>query len=302
MKKLGLLFVAIVLGVGYVERGAIIHASEKYIYYSPCDTPIPYSIGSVDPRFAITTGTFREDIEAATAIWSTVEGKPLFVYDPQSPFTISMVYDQRQLLNSQINQLHTQLDTQNNSIKPQLSEYNQKVIDFKQKVANLNQQISSWNAKGGAPEEVFNQLKQQQASLQQEQDQLKAMALQLNQSTDSYNNQVSELNQDVTSFNQALQVKPEEGLYTQDGSDRNIKIYFNNSKQELTHTLAHELGHALGMGHNDTALSIMYPQTNLSITPSEQDISALQTACRKVSIINIAQERLALILKQYKFQ
>lgn len=47
----------------------------------------------------------------------------------------------------------------------------------------------------------------------------------------------------------------DQGLYYADGID----IYFFEDKDDLRITIAHELGHALGIGHTDDPATLMYP-------------------------------------------
>src|SRR6266550_6114789 len=122
------------------------------------------------------------------------------------------------------------------------------------------------------------------------------MADQLNLSTDQYNEQIQQLNQKVDNYNNVLVNKPEEGLYSRDGMNETIDIYFNNSQQELIHTIAHEMGHALGLGHNSNPQSIMYPQTNLAITPSIKDEDTLAQVCQKRSIFLLTAEKIILFM------
>ena len=284
MKKV--IYFILVIGFlifGYYNKAIIIAEANNYLYYSPCATSKAFRIGNVDPRFNISKTELIADAEQAASAWKNSQGMTLLTYDPNATMPINMIYDQRQALNTQINSLNNQVTQQKNSLKPEISDYQQQVAQFKQKSDALNQQIQYWNNKGGAPQNVYNNLISQQQSLQQQAAQLQTQANQLNQSTDQYNQQIQQLNQKVNNFNTVLSTKPEEGEYIQNGASEQIDIYITNSQQELIHTLAHEMGHSLGLGHNSNPQSIMYPYTNLAITPSISDEEALTAACQKQS-------------------
>jgi predicted Zn-dependent protease len=297
MKKIIVaIIIAVLLFAGYFNRATIAQGAYQILYQSPCQAPKTFRIGSVDPRFNISKDELMLDAEKAGGVWKNDQGVVLMQYDPNSSMPINMVYDQRQYLNSQINTLNNQVSQQKNSLKPEISDYQQKVAAFKKESNDLNAQVQYWNTKGGAPQDVYNSLIAKQQALQQQATQLQQMADQLNQSTDQYNDQIQQLNQQVDNYNNVLVNKPEEGLYSRDGADEKIDIYFNNSQQELIHTLTHEMGHAIGLGHNANPKSIMYPQTNLAVTPSVDDEYALSQVCEKRSIFEIAATQIVLLL------
>jgi predicted Zn-dependent protease len=301
MKKLiWVIILVLLLGIGYQNRAVLASQVEKVTYYSSCDAPIRYKIGTIDDRFNITKEQFKQDVEEASSIWSTAAGKQLFVYDPEGPLTVSLEYDERQSLNSQINELDTKLDEQNKKLEPEIAAYEQQVAAFKQKATQLNNEIDEWNKKGGAPMDVYKGLVERQKALQAESRQLQARASELGQSTEAYNSEVQELSQTVDTYNEALKFKPEEGIYIQDQEGRRIIIYFYNTKTELVHTLAHELGHALGLDHIANTKAVMFSRTNNAVILTDEDLSALTEVCRKRSIAEIAQERISYILSQFK--
>lgn len=254
----------------------------SHLYFSYCDSPIHYRVDNVDSRFGVSKTVFENDISGAAQIWDKVEGKDLFIYDPKGELSINLTYDERQALNNQINQIQNQLSNQQSTLKPELQQYQQESASFSQKVQQFKQEVDYWNSRGGAPPDEYQKLQQEQSDLKAEADRLDQMARELNLTADQYNANVDKYNQTVGEFNQALQLKPEEGLY--DGPNDRIDIYFNNSQSELTHTLAHELGHALGMDHNQNAKSIMYPYSTQYVVPSPDDIASLQDVCKEHSI------------------
>lgn len=260
--------------------------ANKYLYRSLCDTPITYSLGNIDKRFGMTNQEVLSDAQTATRIWGVYEGKNLVQYDPASTFKINMVYDERQQLSTQLGNLQDQLNTQKNSLDPQIAAYEKLKTDFQNKLNAYQDEVRKWNSEGGAPQDVYDRLLQEKSDLQKQADNLNAQAKSLNQDTQDYNSVVNQLNGTVGKLDRTLAQKPEEGLY--DPKNDAIDIYFNTNKDELIHTLAHEMGHALGLGHVDNPDAIMYKFSSASVTLSGEDQNALSTLCQKHSFWDIA--------------
>lgn len=309
MKKLAVFFVVIltilVVGSSYFQIHSFADLDKK-LSYSFCDNPIHYKIGTVDPKFSLSSKEFAQDVFEAAQVWSKADSRQLFVYDPDGKLTISLVYDQRQQLNSQIRSLESELKQNRANLDPQIVAFEAKEADFKNQVTALNQQIEYWNQKGGAPPEEYDKLIQKQQQLKRQVEELNATARSLNLSATSYNNEVSKLNQTIDLFNEELSLRPEEGLY--DPKEAKVEIYFSISRAELIHTLAHELGHVLGIDHNRDKRSIMYPYTTRNTTLSKEDLASLQRVCKRYSLAEAVQAylqraalNLKLILRSYNF-
>lgn len=303
MKKIVWLIIlfSIFMG-GYIFKTPIVASANNLLYQSPCETPKTFRIGNIDKKYNITREQFIESINEAGKIWSSRYGKELFVYNPEGDIEVNLVYDQRQFLSSQINELDTKIKTQQNDLDPRISDYKRKTAEFRAKAEQLNTEIEMWNKNGGAPPDEFNRLKSRQESLRSEAANLQQEAASLNQSTDEYNQQVGQLQQTVNNFNEQLSYKPEEGEYIYNNGVETINIYFDNSRTQLIHTLAHELGHSLGIAHNNNELSIMYPQSTETIGLTREDTDALFVACEKRSVITTTAEKFALIVNQLRLQ
>jgi hypothetical protein len=257
--------------------------------YSQCDQPLSYKIGSIDPRFGISQSDVSEDSREATELWSSAEGKNLFTQTAAAKLTVNFVYDERQALDTQIDQLNNKLKENNASLQQQIDDFKTQAASFQQRLDAFNKKVDEYNAQGGAPQDVYPTLVQEQNQLKAEGDRLNARAKELNLSTHDFNTSVSTLNQDINQFNSALAKKPEEGLYN--GGDNTITIYFASNRQELLHTLTHEFGHALGMDHVTDPEAIMYPFTTKSLTVTDDDKKQLAYVCREQSsIMHYAQQ------------
>lgn len=296
MKKLlGVIIFLLVGGVvAFLFRQPLTTYANTLIYYYPCNTPIAYKISSIDPRFNLTESELQVALGEAAGIWSDAQGKELFVFDQEKgELVIGLVYDSRQLLTSQISSKEEEVKNKQGTLNAQIAQYENQVADFKQRVAKLNQTIQSWNSQGGAPKEEFDKIVAEQQTLQTEAQTLNARASELNLSAQDYNLNVGDLNQTIDTFNSEIERRPEEGLYNP--KDNTITIYFSNSREELVHTLAHELGHARGIGHLENEESIMFPLSTETTQLSSEDKVALEAVCRRRSLLEQLQEKIALL-------
>lgn len=272
----------------------IINLRDLY-YFSVCEKPLTYSIGKIDEQFHVTKNELQEATNEAATLWNTAMKKPIFRFDQEAKLTVNLSYDTRTGLSTQINELESELDAKKDSIDPSITEYKKRLANYDQKLDSLNAEIQSWNDKGGAPPEVFERLNREQQELKTEAAVLQEMANNLNQSTEQFNQNVSELNQKVDNFNDALSTRPEEGVY--DPAKDTITVYFNNDREELVRTLAHELGHARGLEHVNNKDSIMYYQTNHSNTLSSEDISEITSVCRERTRLSVIEDRFRLLFE-----
>jgi hypothetical protein len=270
---------------------------------SPCLPPLAYSVASPDPRFGITKEQVIAYAQEAEAVWESKIGKDLFAYDPTGEFTIRFSYDARQEntfhaqeleisleeQTSEYEELKKEFDEQNESVEKKIQVYNTRVANFEQKLKNFNEEMGEWNKKGGVTKEASIRLQEEQAELMKEQDEINAFAESINEHITQTQNQAKTLNQSVTTLNQNVDLYNSlfenmptfsKGVYN--GGE--IILYQFKSKEDLILTLAHEFGHALGIGHIDDPSSLMYPYIkDQSLDPIEItffDIQEANTVCR----------------------
>lgn len=174
---------------------------------------------------------------------------------------------------------------------------------YNQKMAAYDQQVEFWNNKGGAPKKEYEKLVQEQLEiaaiqkqLEPEQEHLKQMYDSLKVREDEYNSLVAQLNNVAEIYNRLsadvnkkvgyyneIRGEREEfvtGLYISGGGEERIDIFQYYDQDDLVLTIAHEMGHALGLDHATSLYSIMYPKTEgQKMQISTEDLNMLNAVC-----------------------
>ncbi len=261
----------------------------------PFDTRLRYRIIDVDPRFKLTTEQVKQLSVQATQIWKDGTGQDYFVYDPNAQLAIHFIYDERQIESEQRREHLSQLETGQRQWldkKQRLDQTEQEILNNKQfldlKQQQLNQQIQQYNQEQltaqQRPTSIVDRdyFQRRQQALQDNIQQVQQEITQYNQKISDLNQQVDELNQLNQQLDQSVhqykqRFQPHlfhKGLF----NGREILIYEFESEDDLRLTLAHELGHALGLQHANDPTALMYPlmkdqnAENFSLTQADREL------------------------------
>lgn len=268
-------------------------------FSAPCAKPIPYTVGSVDSRFGLSKSEIVADLAKSSGLWNAAAGKSLLVYAPNDPsaMPVNFVYDTREeavALGSKIDSTEATQNTERSQLDAEQAQYVAAQQAYASAVAAFNaaseqyaSEVRQVNNSGGADPATYARLNAEQARLKQQQQDLETrgqaldqQGTQLQAKIDAYNASVSSINQIVSAFNKNAGGDFEEGQYVRTASGaQHIDIYAYKNQSELLHSLAHELGHAIGLGHNQNPVSIMFPYTTTSTSLSTDDVDALKTVC-----------------------
>jgi len=272
MKKL-LKLLLLAVGIFLIILLAKSKTLDSYLYYSYCDNPVTYKIGQVDPAFNITREKLAQELRAAGSIWNSAYGKPLIVYDPQSSFSVNLIYDERQRNLTKLYQAKEKVESDYAVVEASIREYETNAAELKAKVDQLNKEILDWNKKGGAPAKDYERLKQEVEKVNSEIAQLAKQKQEADKKILLYNDLINQYNLQAVQYADILKNLPEEGLY--DPLAHKIDIYFYDSTEQFLHTATHEFGHAVGLAHAQDENSMMYPISNASDKLSKEDLNLL---------------------------
>ena len=285
-----MIIVSFAIGIFYYQNTAV------------CRQPLTYDIGTFDTRFNISENKFLINIKEAEKIWETGLGQDLFDYEPGGKLKINLIFDERQ--QKTVEAVGSKQNIESNrksydallreyklteaSYKKELASYDSASAELETRLDNYNSQVAEINKKGGATPQEYKELEQEKKYLEAKKTELDSWrlrlndeALRLNSAGDQVNNLAKELNINVDIHNERFGTAREfdQGDYI----NNTINIYEFESISDLRLVLAHELGHALDLGHVENSKSIMYyllgDQNINSPALSAEDIAAFRSRC-----------------------
>lgn len=257
--------------------------SSHVFAHVPCGIPVHFTLAEVDPGFGFDRETVMTALVEAANLWQDASGPILFLEsDHALAMQVSLLYDVRQQAANTRRSLRGGLERDRGRFEDDeamLLRWGERIEASREahdratgvlaaRARAHEREVAAWNAGRGERTDARRQtLETESALLRDELADLERAGLSLNADIDAYNRRAADLRQRaddfhsrVARYNDASSDSPvESGRYSYaPGEGRRIEVYRAEGYDELMLVLAHELGHALGIGHVNEPGAVMH--------------------------------------------
>ena len=263
------------------QRGAGAAAADKanqFIRAKPCGQIIQYKIGKIDNQFGIGNQRIMAAASQAADLWNAAADAKAVEYNTAASVTIELIYDARQsliqhyndyaaiikrgenraeLIEDEAASLQSHMDAANAALTAERNDFEFRRDNYNAKVDRLNDIGGGTRGQVRALDQTRVQLDQQGSDLKEKVDNLDKLSARRSELVKEHNALVDQINETVASANGDFGKDIVAGLYIKSGNRATIEIFAFTNQTDLIAILAHEFGHALGLGHSSEPDSIM---------------------------------------------